>query len=220
MVQYEQMTLNTNFRQYLETILYSARTVRMGVQKTPYQKTYKLQARSQDFTVDFHRANRQFDWIEISLVYDKSDKHLLPYDSYSQETAARLIKTIDFANISNENSATNTLRYDLDNDLHKHLLYKQFLAWNTNGCSTAPLGDFMNNPVAQELKNENSYFANNSDENIYVDLRQAKGYTRELEKPKRNSSKMTTMIETRQSLSKKKCGLGFRDIQTVNTFTC
>ena len=113
----------------------------------------------------------------------ESDKHLLPYDSYNLETAARLIKGIDFANISNENSATNTLRYDLANDLHKHLLYKQFLAWNTNGCSTAPLGDFMNNPVVQELKKENSYFANDSDERAYIDLRQAKGYTRELEKP-------------------------------------
>ena len=132
MIQNEQITLNTNFRQYLETMLYSAKNLRMGVQKRPYQKAYELQAGSQDFTVDFQGANRQFDWIEISLVYDKSDKHLSPYDSDNLETAARLIKTIDFANISNENSATNSLRYDLDNDLHKHLLYKQFLAWSTN----------------------------------------------------------------------------------------
>ena len=61
----------------------------------------------------------------------------------------------------------------------------------------------MNNPVAQELKEENSYFANDSDERIYIDLRQAKGYTRELEKPKRNDSKMTITIETRQTFSKK-----------------
>ena len=169
----------------------------MGVQKTPYQKAYELQAGSQDFTVDFQGANRQFDWIEISLIYDKSDKPLSPYDSYNLETVARLIKAIDFVNINNENSATNSLRYNLDNDLLQHLLYKQLLAWNTNGCSTAPLGDFMNNLVAQELKKENSYFENDSDERIYVDLRQAKGYTRELEKPKRNDSKMTITIETR-----------------------
>ena len=158
MIQYEQLTLNTNFRQYLEAILFSARTLRMGVQKTSYQKTYELQTGSQDFTVDFQGANRQFDWIEISLVHDKSDKHLTPYDSYNAETAAKLIKTIEFANINNENNATNTLRYDLDNDLHKHLLYKQSLSWNTNGCSTAPLGDFMNNPVAQKLKKRNRLF--------------------------------------------------------------
>ena len=71
MIQYEQLALNTNFRQYLETILFCARVLRMGVQKTPYQKTYELQVGSQDFTVDFQGANRQFDWIEISLVYKK-----------------------------------------------------------------------------------------------------------------------------------------------------
>ena len=53
----------------------------MGVQKTPYQKTYELQVGSQDFTVDSQGANRQFDWIEISLAYEKSDKHLTTYDS-------------------------------------------------------------------------------------------------------------------------------------------
>ena len=72
MMQYDQLTLNTNFRQYLETILYSARTLRIGVQKIPYQKTYEMQAGSQDFTVDFQGAKRQFDWIEISLAHDKS----------------------------------------------------------------------------------------------------------------------------------------------------
>ena len=51
MIQYEQLTLDTNSRQYLETILFSTKVLRMGVQKTPYQKTYKLQAGSQDFTV-------------------------------------------------------------------------------------------------------------------------------------------------------------------------
>ena len=48
-IQHEQLTLDTNFRQYLETILFSAKVLRMGVQKTPCQKTYELQACSQDF---------------------------------------------------------------------------------------------------------------------------------------------------------------------------
>ena len=72
MIQYEELTLDTNFRHYLEAILFSAKVLQMGVQKTPYYKTYELQASSQDFTVDFQGANRQFDWIEISLVYDKA----------------------------------------------------------------------------------------------------------------------------------------------------
>ena len=203
MIQYEQLTLDTNFRQYLETILFSAKVLQMGVQKTPCQKTYELQVGSQDFTVDFQGANRQFDWIEIYLVYDKSDKPLTPYDSYNAECASKFIKSLEFANISEQYSSTNTVKFDTDNDLQKPLLWKQYLAWHTNGCSTAPVTDFMNNPIAQELKKENEYFSNKFDERLYIDLRPSHGYTDELEKPTRNDSKMTITIETKTSLAKK-----------------
>ena len=72
--------------------LFSSKILRMGIQKTPYHKTYELQTGVQDVTVDFQGANRQFDWIEISLVYNKSDKHLSLYDSYNVECAAKMIK--------------------------------------------------------------------------------------------------------------------------------
>ena len=68
----------------------------MGIQKAPYQKTYELQAGSQEFTVDFMGCDRQFDWLEISLFYDKSDKHLTIYDSYNAECAARMIKKLSY----------------------------------------------------------------------------------------------------------------------------
>ena len=70
----------------------SSKVLRIGIQKTPYQKTYELQAGSQEFTVDFKGWDRPFDWLEISLVYDKSDKHLTICDSYDAECAARIIK--------------------------------------------------------------------------------------------------------------------------------
>lgn len=40
----------------------------------PLQQSQELAVGLQSFTIDFVAANRQFDWIEISLVYDKSDK--------------------------------------------------------------------------------------------------------------------------------------------------
>ena len=202
-IQYEQLALNTNFRQCLEMILFSARVLQMGVQKTPYQKTYELLVGSQDFTVGFQCANRQFDWIEISLVYVESDKHLTIYDSYNAECASKLIKSLEFANISKQYSSTNTLKFDIENDLQKHLLYKQFVAWNADGCSTAPLSDFMINPIAQELKNQTDYFGNGSDKKLYVDLQQSRGYTDELEKPSRNNSSIIISIQTKAALTKK-----------------
>ena len=60
-VQYEQILLDKNFRQYLETI--------MGAQKTPIQKTYEINVGQDSLDIDFLGANRQFDWTELSLVY-------------------------------------------------------------------------------------------------------------------------------------------------------
>ena len=84
-LRYEQILLTKNFRQYLETIMLSSKVLRMSIQKTPYQKTYEFQTGLQEFTVDFRGCERQFDWLEISLVYDKSDKDLTVYDSYNAE---------------------------------------------------------------------------------------------------------------------------------------
>ena len=155
----------------------------MGVQKTPYQKTYELQAGSQDFTVDFQGANRQFDWIEISFVHEKSNKNLTAYDSYNAECASKFIKSLEFANLSDQHSSTNTIKFDIGNDLQKHLLWKQYLAWYTSGCSTTPVADFLNNPIVHGLKKENGYCSDKFDERLYVDLRPSYGYTDKLEKP-------------------------------------
>ena len=57
--------------------------------------------------------------------------------------------------------------------------------------------------IAQELKKENEYFSDKFDERLYVDLRPSHCYTDELEKPTRNDSKMTIIIETKTPLVKK-----------------
>ena len=75
-IQYEQIKLNDNFRQYLKMILTSKKFVWMGLQKILLQKSYKMVVNSESFTVDFVFLNRQFGWLKISIVYDKSDKHV------------------------------------------------------------------------------------------------------------------------------------------------
>ena len=102
----------------------SSKVLRIGIQKTPYQKTYELQAGSQEFTVDFKGWDRPFDWLEISLVYDKSDKHLTICDSYDAECAARIIKKIELLNISDAYSSTNMMKFNISNNTQKHLLWK------------------------------------------------------------------------------------------------
>ena len=66
----------------------------MGAQKTPIQKTYEIKKESDSLNVEFLGANRQLDWLEISIVNDKSDKHTSTYDSYNGELAAQKIKSL------------------------------------------------------------------------------------------------------------------------------
>ena len=74
-------------------------------------------------------CERQLDWLKIYLVYDKSDKHTTLYDSYNAKCAARMIKNIELSNISDTYSATNTMKFNINNDTQKYLLWKQYTAW-------------------------------------------------------------------------------------------
>ena len=60
-IQYEQILLDENFRQHLETIMVSKKILRMGAQKTPIQKTYEIQKGAESLNIEFLGANRQFD---------------------------------------------------------------------------------------------------------------------------------------------------------------
>ena len=135
----------------------SKKILRMGAQKTPIQKTYEIQKGSDLLNVEFLGANRQFDWIEISIVPDKSDKHTTIYDSYNREMAAQLIKSLRLSNFTEIYSLTNEKKYDTDNLTQRYLLYKQFVAWNCKGSSVAPLSDYMDNPIFQELPDEDLF---------------------------------------------------------------
>ena len=162
LVQYKQILLDKNFRQRLETIMVSKKILRMGAQKTPIQKNYKIQKGSDLLNVEFLVANRQFDWIEISIIHDKSNKHTTIYDSYNRKMAEK--------------------KYSTDNLTQRYLLYKQFVAWNCNGSSIVPLSEYMDNPIFQKLPDENTYYSAKSDERVYLDLRASSGYVEEAEK--------------------------------------
>ena len=171
----------------------------MGAQKAPIQKTYEIQKDSDSLNVEFLGSNRQFDWIEISIVPDKSDKHTTIYDSYNREMAAQLIKTLQLSNFTEIYSLTNEKKYSIDNLTQKHLLYKQFIAWNCNESSVAPLTEHMDNPIFQELPDEETYYSLKSDEKIYLDLRASSGYVREAEKLERNDSKVNLQITLKEA---------------------
>ena len=193
-IQYEQILLDKNFRQHLETIMVSKKILRMGAQKTPLQKTFEKSKGTDSLNVEFLGSTRQFDWPEISRVSDKSDKHTTIYDSYNRELAAQEIKTLKLSNLTEIYSLKNEKKYDIDNLTQKHLLYKQFVVWNCNGSSVVPLTDYMNNPIFQELPDEGKYFDATNDDRVYLGLRASSGYVKEAEKLERNDSKINLQI--------------------------
>lgn len=57
-------------------------------------------------------------------------------------------------------------KHAIDNLSQRHLFYKQFVAWSCNGSSVAPLSDYRNNLVYQELTPEDGYFDVKSNERL------------------------------------------------------
>ena len=160
----------------------SKRILRMGAQKISLQKSYEISTGTDSLNVEFLGSNRQFDWLEILIVPGKSDKQSTIYDSYNRELASQEVKTLKLTNFSEIYSLTNENKYDIDNLTQRRLLYKQFVARNCSCSSVAPLTDYMNNPIFQELSDEDTYFSVKNDERVYLDPRASSGYVKEAEK--------------------------------------
>ena len=196
-VDYQEITLTSAWEAYLKTIQRNETAMRMGVLPNPFQQTFEIAAGAQTVSVDFLGASRQFDWLEVSLVYDKSYAHETVYDSYDLELAANLIESIKFVNASKAYTLTGKLSYDVNNKDEKFLLYKM------NGCTFAPLPDYKNNPVYQDITDQYEYFGADKDDRIYIDMRRSKGNTDEREKITRNDSGIVVYIKLKKAAVKK-----------------
>ena len=79
-------------------------------------------------------------------------------------------------------SLTGQLEDNVSTEYDNHWLYQMFVVYYCEGCSTAPLKQYKNNKIKQELTKEKDYFGDQSDKILYIDMRRSKGYTNELEK--------------------------------------
>lgn len=138
---------------------------------------------------------------------------------YNAEWAAGLIKSIEFSNISQTCSATNSKKLNTLIDTQNFLLYKQFVVWHWKSCTINPLTEYTKKTVFQELADEEEHFCDKSDERIYIDLRDSLGYKNEIQKPSRNDSKLTMTINIKNALARKK-DLGFGVDEMMSTFIC
>ena len=125
-IQYELVKLNDTFDAYLRKALQSKRVLRTGIKPTPYQKSYEVNVGTQTNVVEFKGVNKQFSFLEISLVYDKSEQHNSVYDSYNAELAATHISSVQLENLNNKYGEINR-KYDLTEEHDKYLMYKNFV---------------------------------------------------------------------------------------------
>ena len=89
---------------------------------------------------------------------------------------------------------TGKLLYDFEKDDDKNILYKMFIAQQCKGCSAAPLTQYKNNEIYQEITSKDDYTTKNTDNRVWMDVRQSKGYTDELEKINRDDSGIASII--------------------------
>ena len=182
-------------------ILRSESALRQGVLSSSYQQ--RNQRRYTKFSCTFKGAQRQFVWLEISLVYDTSYQHTTISDSYNLELAAKLIENIKFENISTTYSITGKLFFDLTKDDDKNILYKMLVAYQCDGCCSAPLTQYKNNPIVQDMTEEDEFTTNEKDDRIVIDMRRSKGYTDELEKLIRDDSGLAVVVNLKKAAGKK-----------------
>ena len=150
-ISYQEINLTKGASIYFTGILRSEAALSQGLLPSPYQQFFEINTGTQSFTCIFKGAQRQFDWLEISIVYDKSFQHTTIYNSYDLEIASKLIKIIKFENTSRTYSLTGKLSFDLEKDDDKNILYKLLVAKACDGCSTAPLTQYKNNEIYQEI---------------------------------------------------------------------
>ena len=108
-ISYQKLNLTKTFDIYFSGILRAETALRMGVLPAPYQQLFDINKGIQALTVTFKGGLRQFEWLEISLVYNKSYQHIAIYDSYDLELAAKMIQSIKFENTTSTYSLTGKL---------------------------------------------------------------------------------------------------------------
>ena len=153
-ISYSQIKLDENFEVYFYSSLNSKKFLSTGIKMMPYQESFEINTGTQSVNTNFVDSNRQFSFLEIFLVYDKSDQHQTIFGSYNVEIAVTKIQSLKVENASNTYNLTSEIEYDIDNKGDKYWLYAQFAAFNCCGCTIAPLTDYANNEVYQELVRE------------------------------------------------------------------
>ena len=77
------------------------------------------------------------------------------------------------------------------------------VSYNCQGCSSAPLTQYKNNEIYQEMTPEDEFTTNERNDRILIDMRRGKGYTDELEKLNRDDSGIAVTVALKKAAARK-----------------
>ena len=169
-----QIKLEENFEVYFNSTLKTKKSLRTGTRMTPYQQSFEINIGTQSINVNSVGTNRQFAFLEVSLVYNRKDQHKTTCNNYNAEIAAAKIQSLKIENVLIRSTLTSEIKCDVDGADDAYWLYVQFVAFSCNGCCKEPLTDYAENEVYQELVRQEKYLTS-SDKRLYVGLRRSKG---------------------------------------------
>ena len=101
----------------------------MGVLNSFYQQLFEMNTIVQSLNVSFKGAQRQLEWMEMFLVYNKSYQHQTIYGSYDVELGLQFIQNVKFENTSSTYSSTRQLEYNQKNEEEKQWVWSS-LYWH------------------------------------------------------------------------------------------
>ena len=80
---------------------------------SPYQQSFEINVGTQSLNVKFRELNKQIEWLEISLVFERSHQHQTVKDRYDVELAAKYVQLLALENASTTYCLTGQLEYNI-----------------------------------------------------------------------------------------------------------
>ena len=77
-----------------------------------------------------------------------------------------------------------------------------FVAYNCNGCTSAPITQYKNNEIFQDITKEDKYKDATKDYRIYINMRRSRGNSDELEKLTRDDSGVNVIVTLKAAATK------------------
>ena len=168
---------------------------RTEVQPLCHQKSSVIKAYSFSTLTNFENTGAQFEWIIISLIPVLSKEHRNTYATYEAEMANCAVRKITMSNLKGiDNNNLSPRIYDLDEFVDQVKLYRQHMAYISNGSSVKKFLDFSSNKEVQNATSQQKFFTNQASKRLYIDLRDSLGLTGKKDPIKTNNDNITIEI--------------------------